>query len=133
MTAADVVVEGDRIAEIQIVGHPLTQIDPEGRPEPGDHEIDAHGMYLLPGLIDSHVHMLGPSSTKTGLGPEYYYYLNLAHGSRGITGTPLCADLLADLITGQALPVDSQLVDALDPSRFIVRKRKKQPEWKPCN
>ena len=81
---ADVVVEGDRIAEIQIVGHPLSQIDPEGRPEPGDHEIDAHGMYLLPGLIDSHVHMLGPSSTKTGLGPEYYYYLNLAHGITSI-------------------------------------------------
>ena len=68
-----------------------------------------------------------PHRAATGL------YLNLAHGSRGITGTPLCADLLADLITGQALPVDSQLVDALDPSRFIVRKRKKQPEWKPCN
>lgn len=66
-----------------------------------------------------------PHRTATGL------YLNLAHGSRGITGTPLCADLLADLISGQSLPIDAQLVDALDPARFIVRKRKKQPEWKP--
>ena len=66
-----------------------------------------------------------PHRTATGL------YLNLAHGSRGITGTPLCADLLASKITGQPLPVDAQLVDALDPSRFIVRKRKRQPEWKP--
>lgn len=66
-----------------------------------------------------------PHRIATGL------YLNVAHGSRGITGTPLCADLLADLITGEPLPVDSQLVDALDPSRFILRKRKKQPEWKP--
>lgn len=58
-------------------------------------------------------------------------YLNLAHGSRGITGTPLCADLIADQICGVPLPVDQQLVDALAPARFIVRKRRKQPEWKP--
>ncbi|MZR62115.1 bifunctional tRNA (5-methylaminomethyl-2-thiouridine)(34)-methyltransferase MnmD/FAD-dependent 5-carboxymethylaminomethyl-2-thiouridine(34) oxidoreductase MnmC [Alcanivorax sp. DP30] len=58
-------------------------------------------------------------------------YLNVAHGSRGITGTPLCADLLADLICNSPLPVDQQLVDALAPERFIVRKRRKQPEWKP--
>ena len=77
---ADVVVEGDRITGIQVVAHPLVEINQENRPEPGDHEIDAHGMYLLPGFIDGHVHMRGPSSTSTGLGPEYYYYLNLAHG-----------------------------------------------------
>ncbi|EKF75307.1 D-amino acid oxidase family protein [Alcanivorax hongdengensis A-11-3] len=58
-------------------------------------------------------------------------YLNLAHGSRGITGTPLCAELLADLISGLPLPVDKPLLDALDPARFIVRKRKKQPRWTP--
>ncbi|MGB1465624.1 MAG: bifunctional tRNA (5-methylaminomethyl-2-thiouridine)(34)-methyltransferase MnmD/FAD-dependent 5-carboxymethylaminomethyl-2-thiouridine(34) oxidoreductase MnmC [Alcanivorax nanhaiticus] len=58
-------------------------------------------------------------------------YLNLAHGSRGITGTPLCADLIADMICGTPLPSDQQLVDALAPERFIVRKRRKQPEWKP--
>ncbi len=77
---ADVVVEGDRITAIEIVAHPLQEIDPADRPDPGDHEIDAHGMYLLPGFIDSHVHIPGPSSTRTGLGTDYYYYLNLAHG-----------------------------------------------------
>jgi len=70
---ADVVVEGDRITDIQVVAHPLVEIDQEDRPEPGDHEIDAHGMYLLPGFIDSRVHMRGPSSTSTGLGPEVKY------------------------------------------------------------
>ncbi len=77
---ADVVVEGDRITQIRIAGHPLGRIDEAGRPARGDHEIDARGMYLLPGLIDSHVHIPGPASKRTGLGPEYYYYLNLAHG-----------------------------------------------------
>ncbi len=77
---ADIVVEGDRITQIRIVGHPLGKIDEKNRPERGDHEIDARGMYLLPGLIDSHVHIPGPTSKRSGLGPEYYYYLNLAHG-----------------------------------------------------
>ena len=66
-----------------------------------------------------------PHRSATGL------YLNLAHGSRGITGTPLCADLIADLICNHPLPVDQQLVDALAPDRFIVRKRKKQSGWTP--
>lgn len=58
-------------------------------------------------------------------------YLNVAHGSRGITGTPLCAELIADMICGQPLPADQEIIDALAPARFIVRKRKKQPEWMP--
>lgn len=66
-----------------------------------------------------------PHRAATGL------YLNLAHGSRGITGTPLCAELIADLICDYPLPVDQQLVDALAPERFIVRNRRKQPGWKP--
>jgi len=58
-------------------------------------------------------------------------YLNIAHGSRGITGTPLCADLLADLLSERAPPADRALVAALAPERFILRKRKKQPDWSP--
>jgi tRNA 5-methylaminomethyl-2-thiouridine biosynthesis bifunctional protein len=54
-------------------------------------------------------------------------WLNIAHGSRGITGTPLCADLLADSISGAPLPVDPALAAALAPQRFIQRWRRKQP------
>lgn len=81
---ADVVVEGDRITEIRVVGQPLGTINPENRPAKGDREIEGQGMYLLPGLIDSHVHSLGPSSKRSGLGAEYYYYLNLANGITSI-------------------------------------------------
>ncbi|MDX1803626.1 MAG: bifunctional tRNA (5-methylaminomethyl-2-thiouridine)(34)-methyltransferase MnmD/FAD-dependent 5-carboxymethylaminomethyl-2-thiouridine(34) oxidoreductase MnmC [Alcanivorax sp.] len=72
-----------------------------------------------------------PVATDNPHRPATGLYLNLAHGSRGITGTPLCAELLADRICGLPLPVDKPLLDALDPARFIVRKRKKQPEWMP--
>ncbi|MFN3713086.1 MAG: bifunctional tRNA (5-methylaminomethyl-2-thiouridine)(34)-methyltransferase MnmD/FAD-dependent 5-carboxymethylaminomethyl-2-thiouridine(34) oxidoreductase MnmC [Alcanivoracaceae bacterium] len=48
-------------------------------------------------------------------------WLSIAHGSRGISGTPLCADLIAAQILKLPLPVDRELVDALSPARFMLR------------
>lgn len=81
---ADVVVENDRITDIRVLGDPLGDINPANRPEAGEYEIDAKGMYLLPGLIDGHVHMAGPSDKRSGLPADYYYYLNLVHGITGV-------------------------------------------------
>jgi len=78
----DVVVEGDRIAEVRPVGPPAVPIPPERRPEPGDHEIDAEGMVLLPGFIDAHAHIGNPGHASAGPPPpaEYVYKLWLGHG-----------------------------------------------------
>lgn len=51
-------------------------------------------------------------------------YLSLGHGSRGLVSTPLAAELIACQITGEPLPVEKQLVDALNPARFLIRKLK---------
>src|SRR5690606_8656832 len=48
-------------------------------------------------------------------------WLNIAHGSRGITGTTLCAELLASELSGEPLPVDREMHDALAPARFLKR------------
>src|SRR5258707_11496191 len=48
----DIVVEGNRIAQVVNVGVPHVAIDPAGRPARGTHEINASGMYLTPGFID---------------------------------------------------------------------------------
>lgn len=48
-------------------------------------------------------------------------YLNTAHGSRGLTSTPLVAQLLASMICAEPLPVSRALQRALAPSRFLVR------------
>ncbi len=56
-------------------------------------------------------------------------YLNLAHGSRGLTHTPLCADLIADRASGLSPFPDAELIDALAPERFILRKRRRDPGW----
>lgn len=49
-------------------------------------------------------------------------YINTGHGSKGITQAPLCAELLASAICGEPLPMNSKLVAALDPNRFLLRK-----------
>ena len=48
-------------------------------------------------------------------------YLNIAHGSRGLTSTPLCSELLAATICSEIPPLPRELVSALNPARFIIR------------
>ncbi len=75
----DIVVERNRIKSIRTVGYPGVAIDPEDRPKanPGDKELNAEGMYLLPGLIDMHGHIGGAAQ---GTSAEYVFKLWMAHG-----------------------------------------------------
>ena len=43
------------------------------------------------------------------------------YGARGITWSALMADLLVSRIEGDPLPLERDLVDALDPGRFLIR------------
>ena len=45
----------------------------------------------------------------------------VAFGSRGITWAPLAAEVVVCGITGAAMPLESSLLDAIDPARFSVR------------
>ena len=75
----DVVVEGNRIARVAVVGYPGVPIDSSGRPKlaPGGYELQASGMYLLPGLIDMHGHIGGRAQ---GADAEYVFKLWMGHG-----------------------------------------------------
>ncbi|MGB5693342.1 MAG: amidohydrolase family protein [Flavobacteriaceae bacterium] len=75
----DIVVEGNRITEIKSVGYPGVEIDPSNRPvlKSGGKEIEAEGMYLLPGFVDMHGHIGGEDQ---GAEPEYVFKLWMAHG-----------------------------------------------------
>ena len=76
----DIVVENDRITEITSVGAPLLEIDPENRPDTdGGTELDMHGMYVMPGFIDTHLH-LHHSDSGQGVPSTYILKLWLAHG-----------------------------------------------------
>ena len=75
----DVVVEKNIIKEVSVVGYPGVEIDPKKRPQlrTGGKEIDAHGMFLLPGFIDMHGHIGGVAQ---GADWDYVFNLWLAHG-----------------------------------------------------
>ncbi len=78
----DIVIENDRIVQIRIVGFPKVPVDPVRRPVKGDYEIDATGMYVLPGFINAHTHIADSNQGKVGDVPpaEYVYKLWLGHG-----------------------------------------------------
>jgi len=48
-------------------------------------------------------------------------WVNVAMGSKGISYSPLAAELLASLMCKTLLPVSKQLADALNPNRFVMR------------
>ena len=75
----DIVVEGNRITEIKSVGYPGVAINPSKRPvlRSGGKELNAEGMYLLPGFVDMHGHIGGEAQ---GAEPEYVFKLWMAHG-----------------------------------------------------
>ncbi len=58
-------------------------------------------------------------------------HLSIAHGSRGLTHTPLCAELIADRLSGRPSSVDPEITAALAPERFILRRRRRDPDWRP--
>src|SRR5207244_1183284 len=53
---ADVVIEGNRIREIRVVGAPLVPIKAEGRPTGATKDIDGSNLWVLPGFVDMHGH-----------------------------------------------------------------------------
>lgn len=75
----DIVVEGNKITGIHSVGYPGVPIKESSRPKlkPGGKELNAEGMYLLPGFIDMHGHIGGRGQ---GADAEYVFKLWLAHG-----------------------------------------------------
>lgn len=78
----DIVIENNRIASIASVGHPNVPINEASRPAKGDYEIDAAGMYVLPGFINAHAHLSDALQGKVGevSAAEYVYKLWLGHG-----------------------------------------------------
>ncbi len=51
----------------------------------------------------------------------------LGYASRGLIWAPLCAELLAARLENEPLPLEANLVDALDPARFVLRARRNMP------
>lgn len=75
----DIVVENNIIKQIKVVGYDGVPINESKRPKlkSGGKELDANGMYLLPGFVDMHGHIGGVSQ---GADWDYVFKLWMAHG-----------------------------------------------------
>ena len=75
----DILVEKNRITQIQAVGYPGVPINENRRPKADDKTkvMDLTGHYLMPGLIDMHGHIGGSGQ---GTPAEYVFKLWMAHG-----------------------------------------------------
>ena len=74
ISPVDIVIEGSRIKSIHLPGAVGSSAYSKDVPvlKPGGREIDGKGLYVMPGLIDTHQHIT--------LNPEYEFKLDLAHG-----------------------------------------------------
>ena len=84
----DIVVEGNKIASVRSAGTPGLPLRANRGPQ-AEHEVDATGMYVLPGFVDLHVHAGGaPKNVEA----EYAYKLWLAHGVTTVRGVSLAGN-----------------------------------------
>jgi imidazolonepropionase-like amidohydrolase len=83
---ADIVVEGNRIVDIRVAGTPGLPLRADREPRGTDREIDATGMFVMPGFVDTHGHNGDPQKAPD---PSYGYKLWLAHGVTSVRGVAL--------------------------------------------
>ena len=84
----DIVIENNQIAQVASVGYPGVPIDSAQRPRRGDREINAEGMYVMPGIVDLHVHQ---GTQQKAPMSEYYNKLWLGHGITTVRGVPFAS------------------------------------------
>jgi hypothetical protein len=82
----DIVIAGNRIESISSAGNPGLPMREDRPPRDADHEIDARGMYVLPGFVDTHGHNGDPDKAPNA---SYGYRLWLAHGVTSVRGVSL--------------------------------------------
>jgi imidazolonepropionase-like amidohydrolase len=89
----DIVVEGNRIKSLFAVGAAAGDMRSSDRPQGAAREIDATGMYVLPGFVDLHLHTGETPKTPDA---EYAYKLWLAHGITSGRGVPYASPTFSE-------------------------------------
>jgi imidazolonepropionase-like amidohydrolase len=88
----DIVIENNRIQSVRSAGTTGLPLRSNRPPEKADLEIDAAGMYVMPGFVSLHEHAGGAPKNPD---IEYPFKLWLAHGITTVRGVPLTDHALA--------------------------------------
>jgi imidazolonepropionase-like amidohydrolase len=89
----DIVVEGNRITSLFSVDAAAGDMRASDRPQGATKEIDAKGMYVLPGFVDLHLHTGETPKTPDA---EYAYKLWLGHGITAGRGVPFASPAFSE-------------------------------------
>jgi len=54
-------------------------------------------------------------------------YVNVGHGSHGLSNAPLAGEYLASLLFKEPLPVQRDVIECLHPARFVLRMLRREP------
>ncbi|MET4684835.1 amidohydrolase family protein [Brevundimonas faecalis] len=92
MGPVDIVIQNDKITDIIQSGWPGMPERQNRPPLNAAHEIDARGMYVMPGFVDMHAHGGSPQKAPD---LEYVYKLWLAHGVTTVRGVSLASQDIA--------------------------------------
>lgn len=84
-------------------------------------DADAYAVCFQEGLGKGQLKRLYPA------GPLHpHLYVNVGHGSRGITSSLLAAEVICHWMLAEPAPVDSEILHSLHPARFLVRQFKRR-------
>ncbi|UZE97755.1 bifunctional tRNA (5-methylaminomethyl-2-thiouridine)(34)-methyltransferase MnmD/FAD-dependent 5-carboxymethylaminomethyl-2-thiouridine(34) oxidoreductase MnmC [Alkalimarinus alittae] len=63
------------------------------------------------------------AKAKFDVSGAYYQglFVNIAHGSKGLSSCPLAAEFIASQLCNEPSPLSAEIVKAISPSRFIIR------------
>ena len=95
----DVVIEGNRIKALFAVDAAAGDMRSSARPQGATKEIDATGMYVLPGFVDLHLHSGDTPKTPEA---EYVYKLWMAHGVTAGRGVPYASPAFSESEKGRS-------------------------------
>jgi imidazolonepropionase-like amidohydrolase len=84
----NIIIEGNRIAAVEKTEYIAGDMRPAATAQQASQEIDATGMYVLPGFVDLHLHSGDIPKTPKA---EYVYKLWLAHGVTSGRGVPFAS------------------------------------------
>jgi tRNA 5-methylaminomethyl-2-thiouridine biosynthesis bifunctional protein len=79
---------------------------------------------LVGQVLDSHQLLAQPPRPSADVNTLPWVeslYLNIAHGSKGFTTAPLCAEIIACMVSGSQLPIHADITGLLNPNRFQLK------------
>jgi hypothetical protein len=103
----DIVIRGNRIADVSPAGTPGVPMKPNRPPLDAAREIDATGMWVMPGFIDTHGHNGDPRKAPNA---SYGYKLWLAHGVTMVRGVPFYFGDVAQTLSDRARSASNTIV-----------------------